>query len=618
MKKIWISMLLCLLLVTSVLLTACANEGAEEEADSGKATLTMLVVTERQVIYTDAEFNALSPAEQDEVNKAREQYAAVEAQINRITKASYNTAVKIFYYTPEQYYDALEEKLTNTETEVVESQTASKLYRALVRSEKRLGNTDPVKLYELFTEQYPEYAKYIEDPRIVPEVSVEEEDEEIYPEVGENQVDILFIGSYDKYVNYIEKDWLEKLNDSLNSSAKKLTSFVYPAFLNAVKYEKGYYAIPNNTVIGEYTAMLVNKEMCDRYSDISKITSLAAALDLITMVAEYEEQMDPYWCDSYEGFTNVHFWNFTCADGVDAEGNPTQIFDLDTKAFSVLGTSYNANYGAVAAANANVYEFKNILNENVFRDQLVALKTIELEGYRGEKGSTKDFAVGIMKGSAEEISAYEEDYYTVILENPVATEEDLFGSMFAVCNYSENVNRAMQIITLINTDSNFRNLFQYGLEGTNYKVTTKDCAERTEHNLYDMDIYKTGNVFIAYPDADRGMTQKTLENAKMQDLDVVTNPTVGFGIEASDLPDVELLKIVSEASTAFYQRINDCTSIEQVNTVIDECIAEIEDADGAYHDTIREKAMNAVADSDADFSAYAIYCIWARAQGYMS
>ncbi len=618
MKKVWISVLLCLLLVTSVLLTACTENESEEEADSGKVTLTMLVVTERQVIYTDAEFAALSAEEQQEVTEAREQYDAVEAQINRITKASYNTAIKIFYYTPEQYYDALEEKIANTEIEVVDSQTASKLYRALVRSEKKLGNTDPVKLYEKFAEQYPEYVKYIEDPNAVPEVSEEEEDEDIYPAVGENQVDILFIGSYDKYVDYIEKEWIAKLNDSLNSSAKKLTSFVYPAFLNAVKYKKGYYAIPDNTVIGEYTAMLVNKRVCDRYSDISQITSLAKAMDLIEIVAEFEKDMDPYWCDSYEGFTNVHFWNFTYEDAVDAEGQPTKVFNLDTEAFSVLGTSYNAKYGAVAAANANVYEFKNILKEEVFVNQLLALKTIEFEGYRGEKGSTKEFAVGIMKGSAEEISAYEDDYYVVILENPVATEEDLFGSMFAVCNYSKQLSRAMQIVTLINTDSDFRNLFQYGIEGTNYKVNAKDCAERTDQNLYDMDIYKTGNMFIAYPDADRGMTQQSLENAKAQDLDVVTNPTVGFGVEASDLPDLTLIDAVSEASEVFYKKINDCTSIEQIKEVIAECVAEIDGEEGAYRATIKDKAMNSAIEGESDFSLYAIYCIWARAQGYIS
>lgn len=616
MKKRLISLALCLVMMLSVFLTACGEDTSAEETDSGKMTLTMLVVTDRQVIYTDAELAMLSAEEKAEVEKAQAQYAAVEAQINKVTKAKYNTALKIYYYTAEQYYDALEEKMLNTEVKVAESATANKLYKALTRSEKKLGNVDPVKVYEIFAEQYPEYAKYIADPSATTEEPPEELDEDIYPEVDGNQVDILFIGSYDKYVEYIENGWLSKLNDSLNSTAKKLTAYIYPAFLSAVKYEKSYYAIPNNTIIGEYTVLLVNKKMCDKYSDITQVTSLATALDLMEVVAKYETGIDPYWCDSYEGFTNVHFWNITYEDSVDEEGKPTRKFIIDNEKFSVLGTSYDADHSAVDAANPNVFEFKNILKEDAFVSQLLTLKTIEFEGYRGAKGSENDFAVGILKGSGEEIAAFEEDYYTVILEKPVATEKDLFGSMFAVSNYTTDLSRAMQIVTFLNTDVDFRNLFQYGIKGINYKLNGDDCAEATDENLYDMDVYKTGNMFIAYPDADRGMTYKTLENAKAQDLDVVTNPTMGFTIVAGDLPDLNLLKATNEASDSFYSQIEACTSVEQIKTVLAACIGEIEG--GMYQKTIQWRAMSSVADGEDNFSAYAIYHMWARAMGYSS
>ncbi len=617
MKKILISFLLCLVMVTSIFLVSCGEEGTSGEEDSGKVTLTMLVVTDRQVIYTDSAFEKLSDAEQAEVKKAQEQYAAVEAQINKITKADYNTAIKIFYYTPEQYYQALEEKLTKTETRVEEAEAAKKLYRNLTRSEKKLGNTDPVKVYEKFVEMYPEYAEYVEDPSAAVEAP-EKLDEEIYPEVDGNQVDILFIGSYDKYIEYIDKGWLSKLGDTLNSSAKKLTSTVYPAFLSSVKYKKDYYAIPNNTVIGEYTALLVNKEMCDKYTDISKITNLASALDLIETVSEYEDQnkIDPFWGDSYEGFTNVHFWNITYEDIMDNGQIVSRDFTIDTDSFSVLGTSFNADYDAIATGNSDVYEFKNILKDEAFVNQLKAIKTIEFEGYRGEKGSKKDFAVGVIKGSGEDVAAYEDKYYTVILENPVAAEEDLFKSMFAVSSYTSNLTRAMQIITLLNTDEEFRNLFQYGIFGTNYKLNADNCAERTDNNLYDMDISKTGNMFIAYPDADKGMTYNTISNAKKQDLDVVSDPTMGFTIEASDLPDLNLLTITAQASSGFYAKLEACKSIEEVDKVINEMNSEI--AGGRYQQTIQWKAMSNLMDGDSNFSAYAIYYKWARSMGYVT
>ncbi len=616
MKKILVSLLMCLVLVMCVFLTACGEESEEEAAENGKVTLTMLVVTDRQVIYTDSEFNALSAAEQAEVKEAQEQYAAVEAQLNKITKADYNTALKIFYYTPEQYYRALEKKMTETEIEVEESETATKLHRALTRSEKKLGNTDPAKVYEKFVEMYPEYAKYIADPNAAVETP-EELEEEVYPEVGENQVDILFIGSYDKYIEYIEKGWLSKLGDALNSSAKKLTSTVYPAFLSSVKYKKEYYAIPNNTVIGEYTALLVNKEMCDKYSDITEVKSLASALDLIETVAKYEEGIDPFWCDSYDGFTNVHFWNISYKEIKENGVVQSRDFEIDNEKFSVLGTSYNKDYDAIATGNVDVYEFKNILKDEAFVSQLKALKTIEFEGYRGEKGSKNDFAVGVIKGSGEEVAEYEDKYYTVVLENPVATEEDLFKSMFAVSAYTSNLNRAMQIITMLNTDEEFRNLFQYGIAGENYKLTVDNCAERTDDSLYNMDIYKTGNMFIAYPDADRGMSYKTIANAKTQDLDVVSDPTMGFALDMEDGPDLSLLDVTIQASNDIYAKIEACKTIEELEKVISDAISEIEG--GRYQQTIQWKAMSHTIDPDADyFSAYAIYYKWARSMGYVT
>lgn len=622
MKKRLMSLMLCLLMVLSVLLTACGEDDSEVKTTTSKVTLTMLVVTDRQVVYTDEEYAALSAAEKETVDAARAQYEAVEKQINKVTKAKYNTALKIFYYTPEQYYEAVEQKMANTEIRVNDSTTASKLWKNLVRTEKRLGNTDQGEVYKKFAELYPEYVQYVEDPSApVTTVEVEDEEEEIYPEVDKDQVDILFVGSYEKYVEYIEKDWLYKLNDSLNSSAKKLTSYVYPAFLNAVKYNKGYYAIPNNTLIGEYTALLLNKAMCDKYSDISQITSLYSALDLMQVVAKYESGYDPVWCNSYDGYTNVHFWSIDYEDVLDENDQVVdRTFTIDPTKFSVLGSSYLADYSSTSA-EATLYPFSDILNDTGFVNQMVALKTIEVNGYKGAEGSEKPFAVGVIKGSGADIAAYEDEYYTVVLEKPVATQADLFDSMFAVSKYTSNLNRAMEIIVYLNTDADFRNLFQYGIKGVNYHLNGEDCAERLDDNLYDMDITKTGNMFIAYPDADKGMNYQTLNNAKLQDLDVVTNPTIGFTIEAADLPDLENLKTVLKASEDMYKEISECTSVEELKQVISDCVREIEG--GMYKESIAQKAMNRAVTKDEsgeteDLSAYALYYIWAKSMGFAS
>lgn len=619
-RLVCFALVLCMML--SMFLTSCSSNEQTEATESGNTTLTMLCLTDRQIYYTDAEFALLSEAEKKTVEDAREQYEAVEAAINKITKAKFKTQLDIFYYTPEQYYDILEQKLTDTEAMVEEMNLAQKEYKAFCRNERKNGNNKEESWYNKFIEEHPEWAKYIEDPtKVEEEIDLEEEREEVYPVVDENQVDILFVGSYEKYMEYIEKGWLSKLNDALNTNtAKKLTSFVYPTFLSAAKTDKGYFAIPNNAIVGEYTTLLVNKKLCDKYSDINQIKDLNSAMSLVKDVAKYEKDVDPVWSESYLGFTNVHFWSVThkqVEQEVDGKKVSTTQFDVDSEKFSVLASVFNPDYTA-DSTTPQYYAFENILNNKNFVNQLTALKTIEFENYKGKEGSENEFAIGIIKGNGSDIEKYENDYYTVTLEYPVATEEDLFDSMFAVSKFTSNLNRAMEIITYLNTEASFRNLFQYGINEVNYNLNSEDCAVRTETNLYDMDIYKTGNMFIAYPDADRGMNYKTWEYAKAQDLEVASNPTIGFKIESDDDVDLENIDVVLQASEESWNSIQAAKNLEELSAAIKNASAQIEG--GKYQKTIKQKAMVAIAESDDDkgLSVYAIYRLWCINMGYIA
>lgn len=631
MSKRLTCLALCVLMLLSVFLTSCKKEEVVLDTTASAMTLTMLVITERQVYYTDEEYAALSETEKAEVDAVVAQYNAVEKAINKITKAKYRTALEIYYYTQEQYDEIVEEKLGNNELLAAERDSATKEYKKFQRAEKRNGVTDEALIYEKFVIEYPDLAKYITAPasatKETEEVEVEEEEEDIlnekYPEVDPNQVDILFIGSYEEYMDYIEKGWLSKLDDSLKSGvAKKLTTYVYPAFLSAAKTEKGYYAIPNNTIVGEYTTLLINKAMCDKYSDITQLSSLSDVLPLIKDVATYETGIDPVWADSYRGFTNVHFWSVDYAKNEEGINE----FTIDPAKFSVIGASYSSEYQALSS-NPSYFAFSNILNDTSFRSQLIALKTLEYNNYYGAAGSTNEFAVGILKGTGKDIDAYREKYYTVTLEYPVATEEDLFGSMYAVSAFTSDVARCMEILTLLNTDASFRNLFQYGIEGVNYEVTEAECAERTLENLYSMDIYKTGNMFVAYPDADRDMSQETWTAAMTQGREVRTNPTLGFSVVAEDLPLLSNIDVVNAASEEFWAAIEACTSIEDtvdasgkkvagLESTVSNLAAQIEA--GKYMKDIKQFALLPILDGDKDFSVAALYRLWCQKMGYVS
>jgi len=630
MSKRLISLVLCVLMLASVFMTSCSKEEIELNTSASALTLTMLAITDTQVYYTEEEYAALTDEQKAHVEEVKAQYDAVEEAINKITKSKYKTQLDIFYYTAEQYYDMLEAKMLRTEVVVEESASARKAYKNFQRTEKRNGNTDELDVYNKFCEENPELAKYIEAPIVVDEDAPETEkaDKEIvYPTVDPDQVDILFVGSYEQYMDYIEKGWLSKLNDVLNSGvAKKLQSYVYPAFLDAAKTDKGTYAIPNNTIVGEYTVLLVNKAMCDKYSDINQISCLYDTVSLVEDVAKYETGIDPVWHRSYRGYTNVHFWSVEYNDieveetVVNEDGTTSVetvtslVYNMDPTRFSAIGTVYRPDY-STGTADAKYYAPSNLLLDPNFSNQLIALKTFEYNNYYGKKDSTNEFAVAVVKGSGKDLEIYEEDYYSVILEYPVATEEDLFGSMFAVSSFTSDLNRSMEILTLLNTDAEFRNLFQYGIVGTNYEVNDEDCAERLPDNLYMMDVYKTGNVFVAYPDADAGMNQKTWEYAKTQDLDVKINPTIGFTITPEDLPSNKGIDDMIRVTEDFQSKIDACSSVTELTRVISNLAAQIEA--GTYLKDIKQFVLNPISTEEKNFSLAALYRIWCLNMGYV-
>ncbi len=88
-----------------------------------------------------------------------------------------------------------------------------------------------------------------------------------------------------------------------------------------------------------------------------------------------------------------------------------------------------------------------------------------------------------------------------IITYPTATADEAFSSAFAIVDSGDaEVNeRAMQIIYAINADSDFRNLLQYGVSGTNYTLSTNGSVNRVDSgdNKYYMNLLYTGDVFKA-------------------------------------------------------------------------------------------------------------------------
>ena len=99
--------------------------------------------------------------------------------------------------------------------------------------------------------------------------------------------------------------------------------------------------------------------------------------------------------------------------------------------------------------------------------------------------------------------------------------------MFAVSPYSKSLSRSMEIITYLNTNTTFRTILQYGVQGVHWDTDPKDPEViRALSDDYRMNIVDTGNIFMTYPDY--GLPMSYWDGAKQQNLDSAVNPYLCF------------------------------------------------------------------------------------------
>ncbi|MCL1858645.1 MAG: hypothetical protein FWF92_05370 [Oscillospiraceae bacterium] len=157
----------------------------------------------------------------------------------------------------------------------------------------------------------------------------------------------------------------------------------------------------------------------------------------------------------------------------------------------------------------------------------------------------KERAAFILTGTLEDMlanQAAEKDangepiYEYILYANPIATKEDLQDGMYAISVSSQiPTARCMEIITLLNTNKQFKNTFQYGILGTHYFYNDNGRIEYI-NNDYMINMNYTGNRFIA--DLMEGDNPNKWEIAKEHNLSVVNSVFLTFYLDKTKLTPV--------------------------------------------------------------------------------
>lgn len=546
--KLKLSCLLLSALMIMFCFASCAEKDKADvmnkigqEASEGAVTLSMYLMSEAPV--------------------SDEQELAMETAVNAITEKEFKVHLDLKYFTADEYYNVLEADLKKM-TEFYSGEGIGK------------KEDNPV-----YTDENGLPITY-------------------YPPIEDFDVDIFYFGGYDKYVKYSEAGYLKDISTEVDGSAKALKAVINTNLLNQVKALNGKYdMIPTNRAIGEYTYLLLNKKVLQETQYAAgDITSLVDedCQDLLSLV-------DDIFGDEYvplKSYTNELDLIDVEYFGVDANG-------MMTDGFSLIAGTYNNSWAYGAAGSYP--EMSHILNTKdcgrlSAQEQIKVLKGYEFNGYLGDEADAdKPFAVGYIKGGAEVVEKYGDDYEIVPVQMPKLETADVYEHVMAISEKTNSVKQSAEIITHLNTNEEFRNLILYGIEKENYiwvdaigedgnpvidedgnvyKVVSRITDD--PEKLYVMDKNKTGNVIYAYPAV--GENPLASDYALAQNQDLQLDYTLGFNLynaSFAKLGDLDLtaLKAVTVASASFYQKIVDAKTEDALNAVLDEIKAYVDGAD---------------------------------------
>lgn len=571
MKKRLLCLILGLIMVIPMVLTACSDDdaGADVSDELGAQTITMRLVSERKVFNSDedlADFlkNECGGNKEDpkykEAVAVKADYDRVETAFTNITKSKYKINVDLIFYTEEEYATMIESAM---EEYALEKARAEKAERALLKyvsdyqaaypdanyPEKRLG----LEFLKYYGEEYGKYIDldtvFVDEDEDEKKNNVEDQYTEnalgikelVYPETKPGQLDIVYISGLDMYNRYIENEWLTPLDDHIGTTGKKLNDYISAALINGVKVNGQTFAIPNNIQIGEYTYMMVDRDLFDKYyynpGEVENVLDLG---DFLADVSEFEKDangepilpLDASFKQCMDQF--VWYWNI---DWTQDETTGLYNYVINTEnEFSLMG----ALYGDPKTAGRGQIElgFNTLFTNKEYRDIYLRLKEYEFNGYYASAEETRtNAAVFFEKGDysvKKEADANKgvytdengKEYYVYVVKYPEAGEKELFGNMFGVSANTTNTQACMQVITLLNTNPEFRNILQYGVQDIDYEISEETGILKRKNTNYLMDIEKTGNCFIAYPE--EGKAPDYWENSKNQNNDALINPLLGF------------------------------------------------------------------------------------------
>lgn len=469
MNKKILCLVIAILMLLPFILTSCKKELTEQEIMDNISNSGATALTLSIWVPTDSDVND---------QEFKDRLSAVEDEINVILRdKNYSTKIDLVAISNDDYETQLSHRFDTIKENIA---NGDKLPYLIADAYVNTTNKTPIGnsyIYELN-----------------------------YPSVLSNQIDIFYIRDYDDYRSYVAADHVQKLDsylDKVGGRYKDLAKKIKPEFLSAMNINGSTYAIPNNHQYGDqYQFILIDKEIFDsqdtiKIETITDIYSCKAFIDLVGQGGQ--SGVVPFVGTLNDAPGIVDFDSSNLVGSTITDGAPSSVFDIE---------EYNKYVAMYKELQGNSY-VKDTLSDD-------------------EKA-----AVSFLYGTNTDAQALSENYYIIKSEMPIAREDTLFESGFAISKYSANYDRAMKVLYLLETDAEIITLLQYGIEGEDYKIefddkTSEESFVISKDTKYDMSSIYFGNGYMTYKENNSNVDVDGWADIKDINYDTIVTPYLGF------------------------------------------------------------------------------------------
>ena len=530
MKKRILALLLCLLMVLPMLLTSCGGGDNPEDTTNNEDDIYVKPATLNFYIIGD-NFTTAAVSE-------------MQKEFNKLSRSLYKNQVEFIFCTEEEY----EKKLLGYELE-----DGTHIMGDIEEAAAITGNSAA----EKFEASVPETSLNMLKVPI-----------EKYPDLYDNQIDIVLINSKDLYTRLQRAGHLADLTTLLNTSFSDIPQRVN-SNLVAGATDKGHlYGVPNNVLIGHYEYLLVHKDMAylagyyqekdfltfnsDTKKNVVDYDMLLSFAETIqsgkTLNSSLYQQMkskyqasEIYALDTTFAYPTVTYFN-----------TQVKLPEKDENGKDVFRMVENTIFGSVYEYNSTLGSEVSLINvfaDEYYRSHYALMLEASAQNFCPAADAVTDgnevYAIKYVTGSYTDRNLYSDDYFVYELDQPRLDDDAAFEAMFAVTSYSASTERSLEIIGALvagTTDEEIklRNILQYGLLNTHYKmekVSTGGAREREivkrTSNDYVMNANYTGNLVTAYPCPEDGRGLDFNDHFTSQNKASTQNPL--YGMTAADL-----------------------------------------------------------------------------------